>query len=149
MWTLLWMFRKDGGELSIYSLAELPDAEHEAYYGCGFSRPLMRLKLCKGQKFQGIKPGDVFRLKVSDPEKSEGSRKTAQFHLCDPNDKKRVFRVKATNTAKNALPKTKPNENPKHCTLTVDRVLLNPEGKDDNAPLLNHVSRHGSPLATR
>lgn len=101
MWTRLWLYRKDGETRSLYSLARLPDEEHQAYYGSGFSQPLAALKLNQGQKWEGIKPGDVFRLKAVNAGKS---RKEIHYHLHDPESGKPIFRVKATKTAKAAPP---------------------------------------------
>ena len=124
MWTKLWLYRKDGETLSMYSLARLPDEEHQSYYGSGFSQPLAALKLNQGQKWEGIKPGDVFRLKAAK------SGKETRFHLHDPESGKPVFRVKATKAAKAAAPAGK------HRTLTVRHVLTDPEGQEGKAPLL-------------
>lgn len=126
LWNLLWLYRKNGKTVSVYSLAKLPDTEHRAFYGKGISRPIIALKAHQQHRDAAdqLIPGYLVQLK--------GNKQSNQFHywLRSAETKDNLLRVAITDEVKAIAPQGS------HCTMEVVRVLKDPEGKDDKGRLI-------------
>ena len=126
LWTMLWLYRKAGKTVSVYSLAKLPDHEHRAYFETGVSRPIIALKSHQqhADNADQLEPGATVQLKGAK------NGRQSNYWLRDPESGKNLIRVTVNDEVKAIAPEGR------HCSLQVIRVINDPEGKDDKGRLI-------------